>query len=170
MQISKINSWMQLIASIGVLVGIILVARELEQNNVLAEAETVNDIYKGWENIYQFEYQNDVGSLFIKSIEQPEDLTNSEIMRLDAWLNMIVGVTARQASMYFRYGLAYDPSEDLVTTAHFYFGGRFARAWFWENEEWLDLEPQVFEIIRREIEARPADSNFEYLEAIRSRL
>jgi len=30
MQISKLNNWMQLIASIGVLVGIILVARELQ--------------------------------------------------------------------------------------------------------------------------------------------
>ena len=170
MKILKLNDWMQLLAAIGVLAGILLVAQELQQNNVLAEAEMVNDIYKGWEVIYMSEYESDILDVFIKSIEHPDDLTQLEIMRVSQYLSTIMNLYARQASMFFRYGLAYDPSDDYAWAAEYYFGGRFARTWFLENEDWLALEPQMFEILSREIEATPVQTKFNYLERIRSRL
>ena len=170
MKISKLNDWMQLLAAIGVLAGIFLVAQELQQNNVLAEAEMVNDIYKGWETVYRSEYETDIQDVFIKSIEQPDDLTQSEIMRVSAYLSTIMNVYQRQASMFFRYGLAYDPSGDFGFIAEYYFGGRFARAWLLENEDWLVTEPQMFEILSREIEARPVQTRYNYLERLRSRM
>ena len=155
--------------AVAVVATLAYLAVQIRQNNVLAKAETVNDIYRGWEAIYITEYETGIQELFIKSIEQPDDLTPSEIMKLSAYLNTIMNLYSRQSSMFFRYGLAYDPTDDLVVAAQHYFGGRFARAWFYENRDWLEIEPQMFEVISHEIEARPVQSKFEYMERLRSR-
>lgn len=170
MEISKLNDWMQLIASVAVLISILLLGQELRQNNILAEADTVNDIFKGWQEIDRLNFETDAMNLFIKSIEQPEELTDSEIVQLDAWFTMIVNVYSRQSSMYFRYGLAYDPTDSLSRSARWLFAGRYARAWFQVNRDMVKTDPKIFEIINREIMAAPVLEEFKYADEIRALL
>ncbi len=170
MEISKANDWMQLLASVAVLISILLLAQELRQNNKLAEAEMVNDIYKGWQEIDRLNFDSGAMALFAKSVEKPEELTDAEIMRLDAWFTMIMNVFSRQSHMYFRYELAYDPTENLSRSARWLFGGRFARAWFSTNSDMLKNDPRTFEVIDREIKTNPVSTEFSYPDAIRSQL
>jgi hypothetical protein len=170
MEISKANDWMQLAASVAVLIGILLLAQELRQNNSLAEAEMVNDIYKGWQEIDRLNFESGAMTLFAKSVEKPDELTDAEIMRLDAWFTMILNVYSRQSSMHFRYGLAIDPTDNLSRSARWLFSGRFARAWFSANSDMLRNDPKMFEIIDREIRAYPVTTEFNYPDEIRSLL
>jgi hypothetical protein len=71
--------------------------------------------------------------------------------------------------MYFRFELARDPSSGFRDAAAYYFGGRFARSWFWANEEWLKAgTPEMFDVIKHEIESTPVQTEFGYLNRIRS--
>lgn len=170
MEISKANDWMQLVASVVVPISILLLAQELRQNNTLAEAEMVNDIYKGWQDIDRLNFESGAMVLFAKSVEKPEELTDAEIMQLDARFTMIMNVYSRQSLMYFRYELACDPTENLSPSARWLFGGRFARAWFSANSDMLKNDPKTFEVIDREIKANPVLTEFSYPDEIRSRL
>ena len=171
MQISKVNEWLQLVASIGVLIGIILVAQEIRQNNELAELTTWNNLYQGWEVISMSEYESDIHELFVKSIENPEDLSTVDMMKLGSSLTAIVLAYGQNSTAYFDYGLTDDPTEDFIFAAQQYFSGRFARSWFVENKPWLEVYiPEMTEVIGREIEATPVETSYGLVERIRSRL
>jgi hypothetical protein len=123
-----------------------------------------------WESISQVEIQSDINDLFVKSIEEPSELTTSEIMDLSSWLNNVISIYQRQVRMY-EYGLANDPIEGIRGSANYYFVGPFARAWLEENRGWiLGSTPSLYEAIREEIESNPVQTNFEYVERIKSRL
>lgn len=169
MQMSKLNDWMQFGASVGVLVGILLVFLEIRQNNELATAEAISDGYTSWEEISRVEIETGIKELFVKSIEEPGELTTSEILKLDAWLIIVVSNYQRTVAMR-QLGLGSDQTRLLEDAARYYFGGQFARAWFEENKAWMYTTPQVIEVFSRVIESTPAQTRFEYLDRIKSRL
>ena len=47
--------------------------QEIRQNNVLARAESVREIYFIWQDIYRFSYEHDVQVLLKRSIEEPSE-------------------------------------------------------------------------------------------------
>ena len=81
---------LQFFASLGVLAGLILVAYEIRQNNDLAQADAVRAMLVGWQQIAISEYETDIVSIYIKSIEDPENLTPAEIGKMSAWLTVVV--------------------------------------------------------------------------------
>ena len=171
MQVSKVNDWLQIIASIGVLVGVLLVAHELKQNNELAKSETIRGLYQMWTDIYQFEFENDIELLIRKSVEEPENLSDAEYYHLDDYYSLLMNAMLAQASMD-RYQLALGTVIDEAPfLADEYFGNRFARAWFFENKGWAELlEPEFAEALAREIENSPAQTKDDYLDRIKSRM
>jgi hypothetical protein len=172
----KIN-WtdgIQIVATVGVLAGLILVAYEIRQNSNLAEADAVRALTVGWQQIQMTEYETDIASIFVKSTEDPENLTLAEIGKMSAWLSVIVNQFSLSFSMDER-GLGYDYGDvpygtegELMANFEYYFNSRFARSWYLENKFWI--EPQIAKIIDREMEARPVQSGASYAERIRSRL
>jgi len=171
MQVSKVNDWMQLFAAIGVFASILFLAHELSQNNQIAMAERTTSSYQNWIDLSISEYESGIKELFVKSIENPEDLTTSEIMKLDAWLVAVVSLYQRTSSLHFEIGVGPDPSYNVRDAAAYYFGGRFARSWFWANEAWLKYStPEVYDIVKHEIESTPVQTEFSYLDKIKSGL
>ncbi len=174
MQISRLNVGLQLFASIAVLAGLILVAFEIRQNNDLAEADAVRAMLVGWLEIAISEYETDITNLHIKSLEEPENLTPSEIGKMSAWLTTVMNQYMLTFAMYdhgLGYssgGVAYNPVDELTNSFEYYFGGRFGRAWYLENRYWIDS--QVVEVLDREMKARPIESGASYVERIKSRL
>ncbi len=168
MQNSRLNDWMQLLASFGVLIGIFLVFVEIRQANELGEADAVAGTYQMWESISQIELQTDINDLFVKSVENPEALTNSEIMDLNSWFVNVVTIFQRQDRMY-DLGFYSNPSAGLEATVQYYFGGRFARAWFDENKYWIQATtPRVSDVISSSIESTPIQMEFEYIDRLKS--
>jgi hypothetical protein len=174
MRKDKLIDGLQLIASIAVLVGLILVAYEIRQNNDLAEADSVRAMLVGWQQIAFSEYETDIVEIHVKSIEDPENLTPSEIGKLSAWLTVVMNQYVLTFSMHERnLGYSYGdmingPEDELLDGFEYYFGSRFGRSWYLENKGWIHSE--VVEILDREMEARPVQSGVSYVERIRSRL
>lgn len=174
MQISRVNEKLQFFAAVGVLAGLILVAYEIRQNNDLAEADAVRAMLAGWQQIAISEYATDISNLYIKSLEEPENLTPAEIGKMSAWLTAVMNQYMLTFAMYDRGlgyssgGVDYNPVDELVNGFEYYFGSRFGRSWYLENREWLDS--QVLDVMDREMEARPVESGPIYVERIKSRL
>ena len=174
MQTSKLNEWLQLLASVSVLAGLLLVAYEIRRNNTLAEAESIRSMLEGWDRVFISQYETDIAELITKSREEPENLTLSEIDRLDGWMSAISNqylVTFEMAYRDLGYGGAgnpFDPAEDLAAAVNGYFGTAFGRAWYEENKFWFNT--QMREVLDRELAATQSDSITNQAERIKSRI
>ena len=172
MQNSRINDWLRLIALVGVLVGLFFVTYEIRQNNELAQAESIRALFMGWQPILASQYETDIGNLYVKSLEEPENLTPTEIFKLSGWLSTVMNQYLLTFAMYDRgLGIDYDEElngaeSDLVSSFDYYFGNRFARAWYLENRVWFSQ--QVVEIMDREYGARQIETDENLVERIRS--
>ena len=158
---------------VSILAGLILVAYEIRQNNDFAEADAVRALTEGWDQIYSSIYETDIASIHAKSIEDPQNLTSAEILKMGAWLSLIVNEYSLEFSMDYRnlgydYGDVNGTEQSLVGAFDYFFGNRFARSWYLENRFWI--ESGIVEIMDREYEARPIQSGASMAERIKSRL
>jgi len=165
---------LQTFASVSILAGLILVAYEIRQNNDFAEADAVRALTVGWQQIDMSMYETDIASIHVKSIEDPQNLTSAEILKMSAWLSVIANQYSLEFSMDER-SLGYDygdvpngTEQSLVGSFDYFFGNRFARSWYLENRYWI--ETRIVEIMDREYEARPIQSGASMAERIKSRL
>jgi hypothetical protein len=165
---------LQTFTSVSILAGLILVAYEIRQNNEFAEADAVRALTVGWQQIDMSTLETDIASIHIKSIEDPQNLTSAEILKMSSWLSLIVNQYSLEFSMDYR-NLGYDYGDvpngtelSLIGGFDYYFGDRFAQSWYLENKLWMD--PEIVEIMDREYEARPIQSGARYAERMKSRL
>lgn len=162
MNSEKLNDWFQILAALGVVAGLLFVAQELHQNNKLARAESVRDIYLEWQEIYRFSYTNDVSLLLRKSIERPTELTDAEALRLSDYYFMYVGAYMVQVAMEERFDLAYDAEEYIFDIVPL-FATEFGRNWLRENERVISTESRNYlDALNVEIEKLPVTKSYEY--------
>lgn len=162
-----LENWIQVLTSIAVVVGLLFVGYELRQNTNFAKAEAERSILSDWADLSRAEFESDIFELYIKSVEEPEKLTSAEVLKMSAWMTATIGEFNLQSSMY-TVGLAADPTSDLAGDFQYYLGSRFARAWYAENRHWLTAH--LVEIIEREMERNPIESESMYVERIRARI
>ena len=164
MQTSKLNDWLQIAASTGVIIGLLVVAYEVRQSNLYAAAEAQRSNFAGWEEISISEYETDIGPLYVKSHEDPNSLTTAEMFKLHSWLTATMNQYDRALAMS-DLGLSEDEIYDLTRWSKFYFGSPFAKAWLEENATWID--PRNVAAVQRGLESTSDDSS--YFEKLRSR-
>jgi hypothetical protein len=98
---------LQTFTSVSILAGLILVAWEIRQNNDFAEADAVRALTVGWQQIDISMIETDIASIRIKSIEDPQNLTSAEILKMGALLSVIMNQYSLEFSMDER-NLGYD--------------------------------------------------------------
>jgi len=86
MQSSKLNNYLQVLASVGVLIGLFVVAYELRQNTSIAAAEHSRELHLAWIDIASFESESNIVEVVIKSVEHPDSLTAEDLYKLNSWL------------------------------------------------------------------------------------
>ena len=174
MRFSELNERLQLLAAVGVLAGLLMVAYELRQNNTLARADAIRSVSAGWETLSISEFESDIATLRAKSFAEPENLTLAEIHKLSSWLTAVQTQYDRLLEMY-DHGLwvdsgdmVDDPSFQIADGFEFYLNNPFGRAWYLENRNWMD--PKIVEIWDRAMEDSPNNSSSDYSERIKARL
>jgi hypothetical protein len=152
----KLNDSLQLAGSLSILIGLVFVAYEIRQNNILAEAEAVEAMQTGWELVSVSEYETDISKLRVKSLIEPENLTDSEVYELSSWLYVITLQLDRRIEFAER-GLTYggseigiEPASEIASTFDFYFNNRFGRAWYADSRSWLD--PKITEVFDQKLQ------------------
>lgn len=161
MQSSKLNNYVQIQATLGVLVGLFVVAYELRQNTTLAAAEHSRELYSAWIDIASFEAENNIGEVVIKSVEQPDSLTAEDLYKLNLWLINIMSI----------YTSGYEANESGIPSnfsdvgesyGRYLFASRYSRHWFERNKFWLGAGN--VETISQVIESTPVATKWQRLE------
>ena len=126
----RLQRWLALVANLGILIGLVLVAIQIRQSTQLARAtsltqgsDVVNQI---WANVAG----ERTGDVLERSIECPGELTYSDFMALDAFLFSSLNILYRdyQLAQEGLYSQA-DWHGTVDTYAHWFLGNPVARAW-----------------------------------------
>ena len=140
MQKSRLVMWVEITAILSVLVGLLLVVLELRQSNQHATAESTREIYQEWSEIYRHESEYQIDLLIVKAINQPHELTDAELYRLDDYYTMVMNAYFVRAMMQ-RSGLI--AMNDILDEAQFiieeFFSYPVAREWFDMVNPWIEL-------------------------------
>lgn len=167
MNTDKLNKWLTLCANFGVLVGIILVALEINQANKTTYAEMVNNHNDRWITIDHSWQDAGFAAAWAKAVENPEALTVAEMIQLSghlyAYLDHLnsyrrleeLGVLSAEATSF----------EDFVAkNTKVFFGNQFAQTWWQENKA-IYGEPFV-SIVDAQLAQVPANSDLKYFERL----
>jgi len=150
------KKWLDLVALIAVMGGLLLVAYEIRQANFFAKAETENSIYAGWETLSMAEIESGINAVVARSIEDPASISTADRFDISSWLTAVISLYQRNGIMFYEYGLATDPNYPGVGA--FYFASQTARDWFEENESWIRSEtPELADEIRQYIDSKTLD-------------
>ena len=168
MQESRPDAWLQILASLGVFLGLLLVGFELRELNRFASSEeslTVSDYFFEYS---MSEYQSDLYELLLKSAEKPDEMTSADIMKLSSYMTMQVSLYEQWFNANGMDTMHRDSLDSLRENTNFYFGSKFGRAWFAENMN--AMRPEIAEAISGELAATPEWTVPQYIENIKSRL
>lgn len=130
---SKTNSWLQIAANLGIVVGLLLVGIQLKQNSDLLKIQL---LYQESDRAMQLEallVGENGAEVWAKSIEDPEHLTLAEQRIMEA---LLWSYTEQLRSLRRLAELGLLDSTDwrlrVKTEAGFFYGSRYGTAW-WKN-------------------------------------
>jgi hypothetical protein len=155
----KTKEWLDIVAGIAIVAGLVLVAYEVRQANIVAKATTVVSIYEGWEVFSMAEIETGISALYIRSLEDPESLTDAEVRDIGSYLNAVMSLYSKSGLLY-EYGLPTNPG--YYTIGPGFFKGQIARTWFDANESWIRAAtPALADEITNYIDSTPLSSTNE---------
>ncbi len=147
---TKVNSWLSLGANIGVVIGLVLVAYQINQEAELTKIQLFSEATSSRKEFNQAMMGSDPMEVVAKSIERPHELTLSELQLMDMYFISALN-ELRRLAVLSQAGL--DVDADIEGFHNFFFGSNFAQAWFQEYGNRYD----EFQTTRERIEgANPA--------------
>jgi hypothetical protein len=108
-----LNDWLQLVASVGVILGLGLVAYELRQQHNLARAEMGSDMFSAFQSWNQSAQSESILRVTVKAADRPDELTSEEHLLLDMYYwNTVIVFPIREAYMQRRGVFGNEMTED----------------------------------------------------------
>lgn len=168
MDADKVNSWLSLVANMGVLLGLGVVVYELNHSRHLLRAELGADTAVISRDLHLAAATDDSLSLALsKAITAPETLTEHDIVILDAYLKASIRYLTREHYL-IRVGVFQDDPGPLIKEwVDEYMTSNFALAWWAENRGYYQ---SVAPMIDEEVIQISPDGESNYVEKISSRL
>ncbi len=160
--LDRANTWLPLVASLAILVGLVLVAIELNQNTEHLRLQLMDQIIaRSNENNRALLGENPTAAIE-KSVREPESLTHAEFLIVDAYLINVLSVWEGRFFLY-KAGLvdAPDWKQKIEEEAAWYFGNRFAKSW-WRESGQAFVEPEVARYIEEALQAVGDDDTYNY--------
>lgn len=165
MKYSEIGDRLQLAASIGVIIGLILVIYEIRENNRIAENQAaidMNSLYSQWTTVLT---DKDMAELFIKSLENPDALTRIDLLRLKYAYDTAWQSYQTQHFLWRSGGLRMYPETTLYTDTSNALSGPIARRYVLSSLEESDTDGA--NIMRQAINDSPPDTLLMLLDSLR---
>ena len=163
-KVSELNDWIQLIGGACVLIGVVLVVVELQQS----EEHTLNQIrseqYDAWQMLDTLPIGEHLAPVLVKSMESPGELTMEDAIKLDGRMFAIMDQFDRVYDLAQRGLYDGNPDDVVIPNVEYYFGNRFAIAWWRERKE--QFTPQLVAAIDSVILNISPDANLHYYKRI----
>ena len=90
MELRPINDFIQILVSIGVIISLIFVLNEVREANWIALGESIREISGNLRKLVTMQYTTDVHDIFIRSFENPDQLSRWEILKLESYLTAVI--------------------------------------------------------------------------------
>jgi hypothetical protein len=129
MNADKVQSWLGLGANIGVVIGLFLVAFQINQDADLTKAQLFSDHTNSRREWNQAMMGENPMEIVAKSIERPHELTLAELQAMDLYFIAAIN-EIRRIEVLKEAGLSVDAR--IEGLENFYFGSDFAKAWYKE--------------------------------------
>ena len=142
-ELSRVGSWLQVGANIGIVVGLVLVAIQISQQQEIAGTDVQSELYASTTDYYEALIGEDSAASVARAIYGPETLTDRDKVVLDA-------LYSAEFAKAMRLEALMEPGEQLSAgTVRRWVGdvltNRYALAW------WKTSEPRwVFAPVHRE--------------------
>jgi len=101
----RLNQWLALVANIGVLIGVFVVAYELQQNTAVARAQATFQVNASIDPAYRARAQNaELAKLILTGNNKPDELNEVESEQFAAWFRAEMN-SAEALWFYYENGL-----------------------------------------------------------------
>ena len=87
MESNKIAHWIQVIATVGVLVGIVLVVMELRQAKAMTEAETISQFFAEVAENGRVQMGENPALIISKACSHPSEITDADLVVLEGYFS-----------------------------------------------------------------------------------
>jgi len=171
MDSSKAANWLQIIGNLGLIIGLVLVAVQIKQNNDLAKAQLLSD---GWLAAMQRQtalFGESPAASVARASFTPDQLTDEDLAVLDAvfrsqWV-LGLRLTTLDAS-----GYGFFPAEDFAEVLAWELDNPYGQAWFSEAPTPTDNSAIRDLVAQRFAELGPAvgSGNLEIFREIRAHI
>ena len=171
MQSENINRYISLGANLGVLIGLILVAVEINQANTTARAEMAASHQDRWVDIDISWQDAEFAKTWAKSLTDPDQLTTAEMLQMNGFMWSFVDHLGNYKLMW-DLGIFRPPQEPyekvVIDAADIFFGSNYGRAWYEENKG--SINPIAVEIIDEHLENLGPREFLDQLQRIQDRV
>jgi hypothetical protein len=128
MNSQAISHWLQIGANVGILIGLVLVALQIQQSTDIARAQIINDYYIADLQLELTMMGEQPQKAWTKAVFNPDDLTTEDAVVVDRYVNYNFIQLARLEQMR-SFGLADDRNRADMMAWHL--GNPVGRRW-WE--------------------------------------
>lgn len=151
MQVSKVGNWLQIIGNFGLIAGLVMVAVQIKQNTEIAQAQLISESYRTAMEVPLGLMGENPAKAWSKAIHTPEELTNEDLVVLDA--NLLKGwLELSRIEILVDSGYAGGVDAPAQLYAWDYLGHTFGSNWWNTRGEWtVAPAPQARETINREL-------------------
>jgi hypothetical protein len=157
---SKLSSWLQITANVGIVAGLLLVGVQLKQNSDLLKTQLLYDESRRAVNLETLVVGEDGAEVWAKSISGAKSMSLSEQRIMEALLWSFVE-QLRSTRLLAELGLLEDEEWRLRVNSEsaFYLGNEYGKAW-WVN--YSESNASLPDDLKAEIDSRlsEVDTNF----------
>jgi len=129
-----VSDWIQILATIGVIAGLIMVAFELRQNTVLARAEMNSQMLFHQQSLSASLRNQEFAIVFNKSLERPDALSGYETIMMDGYYRDLIGTLIRERQMISRGIFADDSMLIARLVVSNGLGTAYGQEWWSQNK------------------------------------
>lgn len=163
MNMTKINPWLNFIANVGVIAGLILVAVQINQNTEITKAQIANDYFLADMTLELSMMGDDPAESWVKAVYAPNEISRLDAAILDRYFNYGVVQIQRLQEMH-ELGLAPDDWQERVDYLSWHLGNEVGRRWWsYSKGGWPD---DIVKHVDSILERRNYSANQDLLDAI----
>ena len=167
---TKIIAWFQTLSNFGLLIGLVLVAIQINQSSNIARAQLAHDGWLSSINEETTKLGESPARVLAKMQLQEEQVTDQELLAIDHYLNSKLLHMARVSHMR-ELGLELWPVEDAAWSYVWFFTGRYGEAWWGlHGERARNMAPEIAARVDAILESGQVDFDGGYLRRFRARL
>ena len=135
MDIQKLNDWLQLVASVGVIIGLLLIVAELRQQELATRAEMSAILWNAEQDLNK-SLQNETTSRALQmSVDAPLEMTTQDHIVVNAFnWEVINAIVARENSLIAAGIVSGSTEFNARLAVEIIMGSEYGQAWWEENK------------------------------------